>query len=265
MMGLILLTERYARQIAGVLSCYDRVMVQGTLPVFCYADGMTAYLTKRRIRIFDFTEFAKPLTAAIKANAEESAAANGLQIDYVRKKNFRKEDKVKAVLRERGTHPGLVWIFSALEPCTTYQPWHDKKSGRTYLRPDDGKCLHYYFYFIDEELGLCYVRVPTWCPFRLQFYCNGHNWLARQLDGKKISYVLMDNAFSRIEDFAAAQQLADGWEPARLHRKLDDFAQRYGPILKQIEESYHWSLDEPNMPPTSCFSGRRTCKPSMGT
>ena len=244
MMGLILLTERYARQIAGVLSCYDRVMVQGTLPVFCYADGMTAYLTKRRIRIFDFTEFAKPLTAAIKANAEECAAANGLQIDYVRKKNFRKEDKVKAVLRERGTHPGLVWIFSALEPCTTYQPWHDKKSGRTYLRPDDGKCLHYYFYFIDEELGLCYVRVPTWCPFRLQFYCNGHNWLARQLDRKKISYALMDNAFVRIDDFEAAQQLADGWEPARLHRKLDDFAQRYCPILKQIEESYHWSLDE---------------------
>jgi hypothetical protein len=160
-MGTTMLTERHAQQIAGVLSCFDRVMVQGTLPVFCYADGMTAYLTKRRIRIFDFSQFAKPLTDTIKANAEQLAAAHGLTIDYVRKKNFRKEDKVKAVLKERGDHPGLVWIFSALEPCTTYQPWHDKNSGRTYLRYDDGKCLHYYFYFIDEELGLCYVRVPT--------------------------------------------------------------------------------------------------------
>ena len=151
-MGLILLTERHAQEIAGVLSCYDRVIVQGTLPVFCYADGMTAYLTKRRIRIFDFTQFVKPLTDAIKANAEALAAANGLAIDYVRKKNFRKEDKVKEVLKQRGAHPGLVWIFSALEPCTTYQPWHDKKSGRTFLRYDDGKCLHYYFYFIDQDL-----------------------------------------------------------------------------------------------------------------
>ena len=92
--------------------------------------------------------------------------------------------------------------------------------------------------------GLCYVRVPTWCPFRLQFYCNGHNWLARQLDGKTIRYTLLDNAFTRIEDFAAAQLLADSWEPSRLHRKLDEFAQRYCPLLKQIEESYHWSLDE---------------------
>lgn len=29
MMGLMLLTERHAQQIAGVLSCYDRVIVQG--------------------------------------------------------------------------------------------------------------------------------------------------------------------------------------------------------------------------------------------
>jgi hypothetical protein len=244
MMGLVLLTERHSQQIAGVLSCYDRVIVQGTLPVFCYAEGMTAYLTKRRMRIFDFVQFAQPLTEAIKSNAEQVAAANGLTIDYVRKKNFRKEDKVKAVLKERGTQPGLVWIFSALEPCTTYQPWHDKQSGRTYLRYDDGKCLHYYFYFIDKDLGLCYLRVPTWCPFRLQFYCNGHNWLARQLDRRKIRYTLLDNAFTAIENWAAAQALADSWDARFLHRKLDKFSTLYCPILKQIEEAYHWSLDE---------------------
>ena len=73
-MGLVLLTERHAQQIAGVLSCYDRMIVQGTLPVFCYADGMTAYLSKRGIRSFHFIQFAKPLTDAIKANAEGLAA-----------------------------------------------------------------------------------------------------------------------------------------------------------------------------------------------
>jgi hypothetical protein len=39
-----LLTERHSDQIAGVLSCYDRILLQGTLPTFCYAQGMTAYL-----------------------------------------------------------------------------------------------------------------------------------------------------------------------------------------------------------------------------
>jgi hypothetical protein len=79
----------------------------------------------------------------------------------LRKRNVRKEDRVKEILARRGEQPGLVCIFSAMEPCSTYKPWHDKQSGKPYLRPDDGKCLHYYFYFIDVELGLCFVRVCT--------------------------------------------------------------------------------------------------------
>ena len=238
-----LLTERYADKIAGVLSCFDRLIVSGTLPTLCYDHGMTKYLSARDIRIFDFVTWAKPLAELIQANAEALAAASGLKIDYVRKKNFRKEDKVKAVLKERGDQPGLVWVFSALEPCTTYQPWHDKASHRTFLRYRDGKCLHYYFYFIDPEFGLCYLRVPTWCPFRLQFYCNGHNWLARQLQRHHIKFQMLDNAFVEIQDWNQAQKLADNLKPERLHRRLDEFAQRYCPVLSHVGAQYHWSLD----------------------
>ena len=75
---------------------------------------MTAYLTKRRMRIFGFTQFAKPLTDAIKANAEELAAANDLNIDYVRKKNFRKEDKVRRSCNSG--EPARDW-------CGSSRPW----------------------------------------------------------------------------------------------------------------------------------------------
>ena len=44
--------------------------------------------------------------------------------------------------------PGLVHVFSAMEPCASYTPWHDKKTGCTYLKPATSKCLHYYFYFV---------------------------------------------------------------------------------------------------------------------
>ena len=87
----------------------------------------------------------------------------------------------EAILAERGTQPGLFHVFSAMEPCSSFRPWHDKTTHRTQLKPDSGKCLHYYFYFIDEDFGLCYLRVPTWAPFRLQVYFNGHSWLAQQL------------------------------------------------------------------------------------
>ena len=47
-MGLVLLTERHAQQMAGMLTCCDRLLVQGTWPVFSYAEGMTSYLTQQR-------------------------------------------------------------------------------------------------------------------------------------------------------------------------------------------------------------------------
>jgi hypothetical protein len=34
-----LLMERHKDQIAGVLSCYDRIIIQGTIPGWCYASG----------------------------------------------------------------------------------------------------------------------------------------------------------------------------------------------------------------------------------
>jgi len=46
-----------------------------------------------------------------------------------------------------------------MEACTSYKPWPDKITHKTFLKYDQGKCLTYYFYFIDELLGLCYVRV----------------------------------------------------------------------------------------------------------
>jgi hypothetical protein len=44
------LTERYDDRIAGVLSCYDRVVVTGTLPTVCYAAGMTKFRPERPAR-----------------------------------------------------------------------------------------------------------------------------------------------------------------------------------------------------------------------
>jgi hypothetical protein len=56
-----LLTERYRERLAGVLSCYDRIIVTGTLPGACYAKGMMGFLSARQIRVFDYPRFAEPL------------------------------------------------------------------------------------------------------------------------------------------------------------------------------------------------------------
>jgi hypothetical protein len=237
-----LLTQRYSDKISGQLSCYDRIVIQGTLPGICYAQGMSSYLYAHRIRIFDYPRFAEPLRNQLRDNAEKIAKDNGLQIQFIKKKNFRKEQHIKDILTKRGTKAGLVHIYSAMEPCPSYKPWHDKKTHKTYLKASQAKCLHYYFYLIDENLGLCYVRVPTWCPFRLQIYFNGHSWLAAQLRNREIDHELINNLFVRVADFTKAQKIADRLKVDLIHRILDQFAERFCPVIKSFNLRYHWSV-----------------------
>jgi hypothetical protein len=102
-------------EFAGVLNCFDRVVITGTLPEICHAEA-------------------------------------DLKIEFTANhKAFRKEERIKAIIAERGEHPDLVHIFSAMEPCTSSQPWHDKSTPQTYLKPvlESVSIL-----FLDEDLQL---------------------------------------------------------------------------------------------------------------
>jgi hypothetical protein len=255
-----LLTERYLDKIGGVLSCFDRLVIMGTIPDCCHSEAMMHQMYIRQIRLFDYPMFANRLREQLRANAETIAKEDGLKIEFIRQ-HFRKENRIEAILKERGTHPGLVHIFSAMEPCSSFQPWYDKRTKRTILKPDSGKCLHYYFYFIDEDYGLCYLRVPTWAPFRLQFYCNVHNWLSAQLRRRRIGFEQVDNVFVGISDFGKAQALADSFDVRLLHKKMDAWARRYCSVVGEFQSGYHWSLMQVEYATDIVFKSRQSLAP----
>jgi hypothetical protein len=107
---------------------------------------MASYLGCHKIRLFDYPRWAETLRDELRNHAEQLAVEAGIEIEFIRRhKAFRKEARIKAIIAERGDHPGLVHIFSAMESCNAYRPWYDKKTGDTTLKPTSGKCLHYYF------------------------------------------------------------------------------------------------------------------------
>lgn len=238
-----LLTQRYADRIVGTLGCWDRVILNGTLTDVCHAGAVEAWLRRDGIRCFDLKVFAEPLRDQVRDHAILTARAAGLTIEHVERRNFRKEDRVAEVLEERGDAPGLVHVFSAMEACQAFKPWHDKITGKTGLRPTAGKCLHYYFYFLHPRLGLVYVRVPTWLPFRLQIYFNGHNWLAARLRRAGVKFQTEDNALVACSDWTQAQAVADDFSLDQLKRDLDGLARQCVPaLLERFRGGYHWSL-----------------------
>ena len=253
--------ERHSDKIAGAISCFDRVVITGTIPGICHSQGMADYLRQRGIRIFDYAQWAAPLRERVRENAQTVADDNGLDIHHIRSSRTRKENIIQDIIAKRGEAPGMVAVFSAMEGCPSFLPWHDKKTHKTSLRYKEAKCLHYYFYFILEDFGLCYLRVPTWAPFRLQFYFNGHNWLAARLREAGVEFEMLDNAFVQIADFDKAQALADDFSVERLHETLDQLARKLCPLVADFPQGVYWSLMQVEYASDVVFKRQRNLEP----
>ena len=125
-----LLTERYQDRIIGVLGCFDRIVITGSLPDCCHVDAMKAQLLKRKIRFFDYPDLVNPLRNRLHENARALAETAGMQVEAIRSfKGFRKEDRIAKILEKRGTHPGLVHIFSAQENCNCFKHGTTERPG----------------------------------------------------------------------------------------------------------------------------------------
>jgi len=83
--------------------------------------------------------------------------------------------------------------------------------------------------------------LPTWCPFRLQIYFNGHGWLAAKLRQRGIDFTLVENGFCAIADWKEAQRLADELTVEVLHERLDKLA-RSCPVIQHFDAEYHWTF-----------------------
>jgi hypothetical protein len=94
-------------------------VLQGTLPSVAYPQAVTTELDRWDIRLFDYAkQFAQPFRDAIRALTERLAAEEGVEIEYIQPiRTFSKKDRIQQILAARGNGPGLVHIFSAMEPC----------------------------------------------------------------------------------------------------------------------------------------------------
>jgi len=72
------LIERHREKIVGVLSCFDRLVVQGTLPSVAYPQAVATELDRRDTRLFDYAkQFALPFREAIRARTQQLADEEG--------------------------------------------------------------------------------------------------------------------------------------------------------------------------------------------
>lgn len=237
--------EKYKDNILGVVSCFDRIIISGTMPGWRYPGAMKFFLLKHKIKFVDYTKFAKSVRDKINAQMETLSAKTRVPIIYIRSPRLvNKENTVKKIISEKNLKQGIVAIFSIMESCDGYQTTWNKITHTGDVRARSSKCLHYYLYFLDKYLGLCFIRIPTWLPCKVQLYFNGHNLLAYKLRKNRIMYILQDNVFTYLSDFQKAQKLSDKISAGNLHSGLKAFMRRYLPVFAEYRQWPEWTFTQ---------------------
>jgi hypothetical protein len=240
--------QRFAGKILGTLHGFDRIRFRGTRRFLANVAGMLGYLWQRHVLLKDFKAFAGNITAEVRQAAEDEGVKQGRPIEYLHNSVMDKEAWARKLAQQDGIKQGLIGVLKAVESCWSYEVGPNRAEKKLELRGKPSKCLHYYHYFMDPEVGLAYVRLQTWFPFSVHVGMNGREWLARQMDKIGLGYRRRDNCFTWIEDWARAQQLMDeqlrtDW-PGLLNRLLGQANGALGIIDPSQATPYYWSMDE---------------------
>lgn len=155
-----------------------------------------------------------------------------------------REEQARALAREKGIRQGIVCGDSQLETCRTFR--FEYSQGRPRLRPDYRRCTVLYVFVMHAVLGLIHVKLHTWFPLTMQVYCNGHDFLARKLDGLGVKYALHDNAFTWIADLKAAQACADRLVKQDWPKLLGALARQFNPLVgRELRaQDYYWVTEQ---------------------
>jgi len=234
--------RKHQNAITGVLSCFDRVIFRGHLPL-SYPRGLEGFLGQQGVLLKHFKEYAPEVADRVKEHVKGLVEAAGAPFRHLPRRE-RLEDAARKLAGERGVTAGIVCGFSQLETCATFRLQFAQ--GRPRLKKDYRRCTVVYVFVLHAVLGLIHVKVETWFPLTMQVYVNGHEFLARKMDAAGLKYRPADNAFTHLSDAAAAQQLADGFVKLNWPKLLGDRARRFNPLLGGVlrGKDYYWVTDQ---------------------
>jgi hypothetical protein len=241
--------RQHANQISGVLSGFDRLRFRGTLRWLAYTAGMRSFLSCIGVFLKDFKTYVQGVTDQIRDATEQVARAEGRPLIYLNSSAISKEEMARDIAQRDDIREGLICVFSAVEPCFSYEIHRSREQRLLELRGRPQKCLHYYFYLADPQFGFMHVRLQTWFPLNVHIAINGRQWLARQLDAGGIGYRRQDNCFLELADLRRAQELCDAQLRTRWQGVFNTLIERVHPTHRKLvyrgqPVGYYWSLEQ---------------------
>lgn len=239
---------RHRDRITGTVTGFDRLRFRGRRRSISDVKGREIFLATQRVLLKDFGRDVEDLSDTVKRHAEHVAAAAGRPLECLSSSRISKEDRARAIAQRDGVTDGLICVLSCVESCRRYGVRQDRTTKHLVVTPQERKCLHLSFSFLDRAFGLRPIRRQTWIPFTIQICVNGREWLARQLTAAHSGQTQIDHAITAVDDPARAQCLLDRLTPRAWPPRLTAWARRVHPLRRRFHtrglRPYYWRVDE---------------------
>lgn len=240
--------RRHAASVTGAIHGFDRLRFRGTWRRIANASGLGSFLYHCGVLLKDAGAWMEARTDQVKRASLQMAQEAGRPVQYINNPSARKEQIAREIAERDRVEQGLVCVLTAVEPCCSFDIHRNRDKKQLELVARWRKCLHLYHYFMHPELGLMHMRLQTWFPFNLWCCVNGREWLARELDRRRIGYVKRENCLVAVSDLAAAQALADEQCRADFAALLDPIARQIHPLAERLfpdyPMDYYWSCQD---------------------
>jgi hypothetical protein len=183
------------------IECVDRVYLNGYVKYLQLPGGLITFIREQMGYPIPSPKLLPPVTQGFRKAVEQFATTEGLTIVQFAKGDD-KDEIARAHLARFQRSSGVVLIGKAQEKTLGYSG--RRKDHGTKVWFEYSRCTvfvtHYYFYILDEDFGLFFIKVCTYFPFDVKVCFNGHEWAKQQLRQAGIGFEALHNGFLSCTD-----------------------------------------------------------------
>jgi len=225
---------KIARNVAEVLDEHvtlelesiDRLFLNLYVPILQTEGGIAWYWRHHRGYQFASSSLMGVMTESFVRRIESFAQREGIDLVTFRK-GQRKEDIAHEYLERFTVDEGVLFSGKAQEKASVVRTERrtNPRTGQSYAWLAKSTCPvnHYYFYCVDRDFGLFFIKFCSYFPYNARLCCNGHEYLKRQLTRHGIAFEALDNSIVSCAAPKRMQKLADALD----EKKLDALVRKW--------------------------------------
>lgn len=192
------------------LKCVDRLYLNGYVPRLQSDGGVVAFLRHAGARAIPSPAIFGEITDAFKRRLRAWCDARRIPwIEFTR--GDRKDDVVEPYRARFAAPSGVVLVGVAQERTSGWTATKQQRGRYVHFtfRRKAVYVNHYYIYLIDPEWGPAFIKVCGYAPYAIKLCLNGHEWVKRQAQRRRLRFTPLDNGIRQCSDPAALQALCD--------------------------------------------------------